>query len=196
MQDDIDRVIISEAALAARVARLAQEIAVHYQNNAEPMVIVTILSGALVFVADLIRRLPIRMRLGLIGVSSYPGSTRESRGARIKAHLDPDVALRGQHVLIVDDILDSGNTLRLVQQMISAGQPKSLRTAVLLRKPNKAPADVSVDYVGFDIADEFVVGYGLDYDGQYRNLPHIAVLKPEHYASGSADPRTEAVSSS
>ncbi len=123
------------------------------------------------------------MRIGLITVSAYHGATTESRGARILRDLDVDVADR--HVLLVDDILDTGGTLRLVRDRILLARPRSLRTCVLLRKPSKVPADLKADFVGFDIADEFVVGYGLDYNDLYRNLPDIGVLKKELYSAQS-----------
>ena len=139
------------------------------------------MNGALVFVADLMRQLPIKMRLGMMAVSSYPGQSTASKGATIKRSLDSNLELRGLRVLIVDDILDTGNTLGVVQREIATREPASLETAVLLRKTDKDHGGVKADYVGFDIADEFVVGYGLDFDGHYRNLPHIAVLKREAY---------------
>jgi hypoxanthine phosphoribosyltransferase len=120
-----------------------------------------------------------KMKLGLITVSSYAGATTESRGASLLMDLNVDV--RDRHVLIVDDILDTGGTLRYVQSRLRKLEPRSMRSTVLLRKPSKAPADVTADFVGFEIADEFVVGYGLDYDGHYRNFPHIAVLKKDRY---------------
>lgn len=171
-----DRIVITKEQLATRVAELADQIAAHYSGSSEPLVIVTVLNGAVIFLADLIRGLPMRMKLGLIGVSSYRGGVT-SRGARITSRLDPELNLCGQPVLIVDDILDTGGTLRLVQQEVAARRPTSIETAVLLRKPGKAPSDIKVQYVGFDVDDEFVVGYGLDYDGQYRNLPYIGALE-------------------
>jgi len=182
MDGDIQRIIISKDQVARRVAELADEMTQRYRDSDDPIVMIPILNGALVFLADLMRRLPIRMRLGLIAVSSYPGQSTESRGAEIRSRLDADVEIRGRRVLIVDDILDTGNTLKLVQAEIARRRPKSCETAVLLRKGGKDHHGVEADYVGFDIEDEFVVGYGLDYDGQYRNLPHIAVLKPDRYA--------------
>jgi len=172
-----DRIVITKEQLATRVAELANQIAARYRDSSEPLVIVTVLNGAVIFLADLIRGLPMRMKLGLIGVSSYRGVAVASRGARITSRLDPELDLCGQPVLIVDDILDTGGTLRLVQQEVAARGPASIETAVLLRKPGKAPDDIRVQYVGFDVDDEFVVGYGLDYDGQYRNLPYIGVLE-------------------
>lgn len=117
------------------------------------------------------------LRIGLVTVSSYPGSSTRSAGAKLLTSSYPE--LQNRDVLLVDDILDTGGTLRLVQRDIRAAAPRSMRTAVLLRKMGKAPPDVTVDFVGFDIEDVFVVGYGLDYDGLYRNLPHIAEWRPD-----------------
>jgi len=141
--------------------------------------LVMILSGSIIFVADLMRHLPIRMKLGLITVSSYAGATTESHGAEVLNGLNVDVFDR--HVLLIDDILDTGGTLRLVRAKLDQHQPKSIRTCVLLRKPSKAPPDVPADFVGFDIEDVFVVGYGLDFDDHYRNIPDIGVLRREIY---------------
>jgi len=183
MLDDVVRVVVSERQIEARVAAMADEIAFFYADNQEGITIITILTGSLVFLADLIRRLPIRMRVGLVTVSSYAGKTTESCGALFESAILPDLCNRD--VLIVDDILDTGGTLRLVRDRLQTGSPRSIRTAVMLRKKEKAPADLPVEFVGFDIEDEFVVGYGLDYDGLYRNLPYIGVLKSELYATES-----------
>jgi hypoxanthine phosphoribosyltransferase len=129
----------------------------------------------MVFVADLIREIPLKLRIEVLGVSSYPGKSIESKGASMRGDLPADLASR--HVLVVDDILDSGQTIDLVTRLLREREPASLCTCVLLRKPGKAKPGISADYVGFDIPDEFVVGYGLDFDGFYRNLPEIAVLK-------------------
>jgi hypoxanthine phosphoribosyltransferase len=181
MERDIDRILIPRDQLERRVAELGAEIAATYQGNGTEITLVTILSGAIIFLADLIRHLPMKMKIGLITVSSYGGATTESRGAQLMRDLNVDV--HDRHVLIVDDILDTGGTLRLVQGLLTEREPRSLKTVVLLRKKAKAPADIPADFVGFDIDDHFVVGYGLDYDNHYRNYPAIAVLKPELYES-------------
>jgi hypoxanthine phosphoribosyltransferase len=175
MQGDIDRIIIRRDRIAARVREMAGEIGALYRDSEQGPMIVAVLSGAIIFVADLIRHLPMKMKIGLITVSSYHGT--ESKPAKIlqSAH----VHVLGRDVLVVDDILDTGQTLRLVLAEIAQRGPASLRTCVLLRKPDRAPADLKPDWVGFDIEDVFVVGYGLDYRGNYRNFPDIAVLKPE-----------------
>jgi hypoxanthine phosphoribosyltransferase len=192
MERDIERVLISSEQIARRVGELAGEIAATYADASpedrspgdEPsadLTIVTILSGSMIFVADLIRQLPMRMKLGLVTVSSYDGRSTRPGQPRVLADINVDVA--GRHVLIVDDILDTGGTLRVVRERLAAGGPKSIRACVLLRKPAKAPPDVPADFVGFDVEDVVVVGYGLDYDDLYRNYPHFGVLRRELYGS-------------
>lgn len=180
MQDDIQRVVIAERAIKERVVEMAGEIADAYGPCTDGITIVTVLAGSLIFLSDLIRLLPIKMRVGLVAVSSYAGRTTASRGATTLG-LGSLGDLRDRNVLIVDDIVETGRTLRIVQAEVRRLEPRSVQTAVLLRKMSRAPADVPVDYIGFDIEDVFVVGYGLDYDGLYRNLPYIAVLRPELY---------------
>ncbi len=179
MDHDIARILIPRDRIAARVKELAEQISQTYAHEVNGgLTLVTILSGSLIFLADLIRCLPLRMKIGLITVSSYKGTTAGK--VNILQQLNTDVA--GRHVLLIDDILDTGGTLRLVREQLSLAEPRSIRSCVLLRKPSKAPADVPADFVGFDIDDVFVVGYGLDFNDHYRNLPDIAVLKPEVYA--------------
>ncbi|MFO0972423.1 MAG: hypoxanthine phosphoribosyltransferase [Phycisphaerae bacterium] len=179
MQADLERVLIPRDAIARRVRELAEEIAATYGTDAAGLVMVPVLSGSLIFVADLMRCLPFKMRIAVLTVSSYRGATTSGGEARLVADLNTDIA--GRHVLIVDDILDTGRTLRVVRQRLAALKPASLRICVLLRKPGKAPSDVQADFAGFDIEDAFVVGYGLDYNDQYRNWPEIGVLRPELY---------------
>jgi hypoxanthine phosphoribosyltransferase len=182
MFPEIDRVLIDGPRIAERVRALGQQIAADLiadckRTGTDQIVLVPILTGAVVFVADLIRHMPLKLRLGVVAVSSYPGRSIQSKGAAIRGEIPPDLA--GKHVLIVDDILDSGRTLGLVRRLVQEQSPASLRIAVLLRKQLNRPRDedVQVEYAGFDIPDEFVVGYGLDFDGFYRNYPQIAVLK-------------------
>jgi hypoxanthine phosphoribosyltransferase len=181
---DIEKVLITRETIAARVHDLGAQIAGDLQavlgddgDHSGEVVLVSVLTGSIIFVADLVRQLPLKLSLGLVAVSSYPGKSVESKGVMMRSELPRD--LTGKHVLVVDDILDSGQTLDVLSRLILEQRPASLRMAVLLRKPGKARVDVRVDYVGFDIPDEFVVGYGLDYDGFYRNYPEIATLKAE-----------------
>jgi len=188
MLEDLDRILIPRDRIARRVRELAEQIADAYRDfEEEGITFVPILSGSLIFLADLIRQMPFRMKIGLIVVSSYRGKATESAGASLEAELDVDVA--GRHVLIVDDILDTGNTLRKVRAHLTRRGAKSIRACVLLRKPAKAPQDVPAEFVGFDIEDHFVVGYGLDYDDHYRNLPDIGVLRPGLYRGVSSPAR-------
>ncbi|MDX2130908.1 MAG: hypoxanthine phosphoribosyltransferase [Planctomycetota bacterium] len=181
MELDIERVLVSREAISRRVAELGGDIARDVQGQVRPddppLVILPILTGSMIFVADLVRHLPMKLRLELVGVSSYPGKSMASKGVSIRHELPP--TLGGRHVLVVDDILDSGHTLDVVTRLVREQRPASVRSCVLLRKPGKSTLAITPDYVGFDIPDEFVVGYGLDYDGYYRNLPDIATLRPE-----------------
>ena len=177
LDGDLEKILISADAIEQRVGELADEIAADYRDlqGDEEMVLVPVLTGSIIFVADLMRQLPLKMRFNVVTVSSYPGQSTTSQGPVLEGTLPEN--LEGRHVLMVDDILDSGQTLRLLRREIEQRQPASLKTCVLLRKQIASALDTSCDYVGFDIANEFVVGYGLDFDDYYRNLPHIGVLR-------------------
>lgn len=185
MQSDIERILIDRSRIADRVAEIARQITEDFtadgdHNDGAEITLVPILTGSIIFVADLIRLLPIRMQIRLVSITSYPGTATSSRGASIQKELTnlPD-DLTGRHVLVIDDILDSGNTLKLIKDTLAARNPDSVRTCVLLRKQRPEAMACPVDYVCFDIPDEFVVGYGLDYNDYYRNLPEIVTLKRE-----------------
>jgi len=180
MQQDIARVLFSRQRIQDRVRELADQISATYGVDDRGLVIVPILAGSIIFLADLIRCLPFKMRIGLMTVSRYRGATTESGETHLVQDLTLDVA--GRHVLLVDDILDTGGTLAAVRRQLLARNPASLRMCVLLRKTAHAPKDLQPEFVGFDIDDVWVVGYGLDYDGHYRNWPDIGVLRPELYA--------------
>lgn len=176
MPKDIERTLITGQQIARRVAELAEQIARTYEGmDQNRLTLVPILSGSMIFAADLIRQLPMKMKIGLMAVSSYPGMSVTSRGPKLRQQLDVNVA--GRHVLVVDDILDTGQTLGLVLEELGARKPASLRTCVLLRKAGRAPQGFVPDFVGFDIEDVFVVGYGLDYNDRYRSEPDIGVLR-------------------
>ncbi|MHC5006558.1 MAG: hypoxanthine phosphoribosyltransferase [Planctomycetota bacterium] len=179
MHADLDKVLLDRERIARRVAELADEISHDLQGvtNHDEIVIVSILTGSIIFLADLIRRLPQKLRIEVIGVESYPGRATESQGPKITRNLAGNI--EGKHVLIVDDILDSGGTMRLIREVLGKRQPKSVRACVLLRKERPSAMEMPCDYVGFDIPDVFVVGYGLDYNNYYRNLPDIGTLKEE-----------------
>lgn len=180
------RILIEENRLQARISEIALEIDEYYQRQdwyqrtQEPVIVIGVLTGALFFMADLVRQLSIRTELDFIRVSTYPGKTTVAQTPQIIAQ--PVRSLHDKHILIVDDILDGGKTLRAVKEHLAwpflnrpGFHPETIKTAVLLRKPEKAPADVTADFVGFDIPDEFVVGMGLDYNGRYREKPYVAV---------------------
>lgn len=182
MHRDIERVLISQYQIGGRVREMAQQIVDDHNAagvESSEITIVPILTGAMIFCGDLIRQMPVKMRIGLITVSSYPGKSLSSKGSQLIGEQVGDV--HGRHVVLVDDILDSGGTLRLVAPMFKDLGVASIKTCVLLRKDRPAARETPVDYVGFDVPDEFVVGYGLDYNDLYRNLPDIVTLKPEVY---------------
>src|SRR5688572_9475753 len=181
MQRDIDRILIARHRIAARVRQLARQITeVHTAPKmpGEPEIsIVPILTGAMIFTADLMRHIPIAMKIGLMTVSSYPGASLRTQGSQLLGQQLGNI--EGRHVLLIDDILDSGGTLKLVVPAVKELGAATVKTCVLLRKDRPAARATPVDYVGFEIPDEFVVGYGLDYNDYYRNLPDIVTLKPE-----------------
>jgi hypoxanthine phosphoribosyltransferase len=181
MHGDIDRILIPQEKIAARVRELAREITADHtppsMSGEAEISIVPILTGAMIFTADLIRHVPIAMKIGLMTVSSYPGRSIRTQGSSVLGQQLGDV--RGRHVLLIDDILDSGGTLKLVVPLVKELGAETVKTCVLLRKDRPAARETPVDYVGFEIPDEFVVGYGLDYNDYYRNLPDIVVLKQD-----------------
>ena len=177
MKQDILKTLVSEEELREKVAELGRQISHDYEG--ESLLLVSVLKGSVVFMADLMRAITIPARIDFMSVSSY-GSGTKSRGV-VKIVKDLDTPLEGYDLLIVEDILDSGNTLSYLKEILSSRGPKSIRICTLLDKPERRTADIAADYVGFAVPDEFVVGYGLDYDEKYRNLPFIGVLKPEVY---------------
>ncbi len=189
VHDDITEVLIAADAVQRRVREIAEEVSRDYEMGLDPergsqLVIVPVLTGAFMFLADLVRDLPHKIRIEVVTVSSYPGASTVSKGAALVGVLPKD--LEGRDVLIVDDILDSGQTLGLLQDEIRKRHPRSVRTCVFLRKRCPRVRDIACDYVGFEIPDAFVVGYGLDYDGFYRNLPYVGVLSPGSAGGTSA----------
>lgn len=177
IEQDIGEILIDQAAIAAKVKELGTRIATDYHGK--DLVLVSILKGALPFLADLMRQIPLPLSLDFLEVSSYGRETESSGVVRILKDLANPI--EGRHVLVVEDILDTGHTLRYVLDHLRAQRPASLRLCTLLDKPARRVLDVSVHYRGFEIPDKFVVGYGLDYGGIYRNLPFICVLRPEVY---------------
>ncbi len=185
---DIDKVLIGRDEIARRVqemgAELANDLAEAVKGEGDApedaghIVFIPILTGSIVFVADLIRHMPMKLSLELVAVSSYPGKSMESKGVSIRSALPDD--LEGKHVVLADDILDSGRTLAMIRSLVEEQNPASVRVCVLLEKKIEGyTPPIRADYAGFEIPDEFVVGYGLDYNGLYRNHPEIVTLKPE-----------------
>ncbi|HJN71691.1 MAG: hypoxanthine phosphoribosyltransferase [Phycisphaerae bacterium] len=174
---DIERILIARGAISDRVRSLAEEITrgIDEKDEEGELVLVAVMTGSIIFVADLMRNLPMKIRIQLMTASSYVGKTTSSTQDPVVGKL-PDVT--GKHVLLVDDILDSGKTLTRIQSKLETLNPKSVDTCVLLRKKLPSAMSVPCTYVGFDIEDEFVVGYGLDYDDYYRNFPDIGVIDP------------------
>ncbi|MDZ4754786.1 MAG: hypoxanthine phosphoribosyltransferase [Phycisphaerae bacterium] len=175
---DIEHVLLGADVIARRVQELADAIARDYASDeGARLVIVPVLTGAFMFLADLVRGLPHKIRIEVVTVSSYPGTHVVSKGAALVGVLPTD--LEGRDVLVLDDILDSGQTLGLLQDEIHKRHPRSVRTCVFLKKDCARVREVECDYVGFEIPDAFVVGYGLDFDGFYRNLPYVGLLHQE-----------------
>ena len=177
MHDDIEEILIPEAELQGRITALAQSIAADYAGR--DLLLVGVLKGAAMFMVDLARHIHIPLEMDFMAVSSYGSSTQSSGVVRILKDLDAPVA--GKHVLVVEDIVDSGLTLRYLLEMLEQRTPASLRVCALLDKGKAGESGVDPAYLGFTIPDRFVVGYGLDYDQKYRNLPYIGVLKPSVY---------------
>lgn len=173
--EDIDTILVDETAIKARLIELGKEINTTYEGR--ELAVIAIINGAIIFVADLIRELNLSIQLDCIRVSSYRDETRPMQEPEVidKIRLD----LEGVDVLLIDDILDTGKTLSRVCEIFSQMKPASLRTCVLLDKKTTRSVDFEADFVGFQVPDEFVVGYGLDFAERYRQLPCIGVLKPE-----------------
>ena len=177
LDTDIQEVLFSTEALEARVAEMAAQITRDYQGK-EPIVI-GILRGSFIFMADLVRRLDLPVVLDFMAASSYGSQTMSSGLVDIRLDLSEDIT--GRDIIVIEDILDSGNTLSKIIKELESRKPASVRLCVLLDKPERRTKPIEADYVGFTIPDAFVVGYGLDYDQRYRHLPYIGVLKPRVY---------------
>ena len=178
MHDDIQTVLADEEAIRERIAELGAQISKDYAGR-EPL-FVGVLKGCFIFMADLMRACDINCTVDFMVVSSYGSGTSSTGAVKIVKDLSEDI--EGRDVIIVEDILDSGNTLSYLTRYLSGRNPASIRIVTLLDKPDRRTANVRADYVGFTIPDAFVVGYGLDYDQRYRSLPYIGVLKPAVYS--------------
>ena len=177
MRRDIERILISEEEIQKKVAEMGKKISQDFRDK-DPL-FVGVLKGCFIFMADLMRYVDIRCSMDFMAVSSYSGTS--STGA-VKINKDLSEDIEGRHVIIVEDILDSGVTLSYIKQYLMVRKPASISIATLMDKPARRKADVYADYSCFEIPDAFVVGYGLDYNERYRNLPYIGVLKPEIYS--------------
>jgi hypoxanthine phosphoribosyltransferase len=180
---DVEEVLLSSEQVQARVAELGAQLATDYADR-EP-VLVSVLKGSIIFLADLVRAMPIPLSIDLMEVSSYGASTESIGQVRILKDLSTSIA--GREVIVVEDIIDTGLTLNYLLRYLHDKGPASIRICCLLDKPARRLAEIEIDYRGFTIPDRFVIGYGLDYGERYRNLPYIGVLRPSVYGSAPAE---------
>lgn len=178
MIDDIEKVLLSEQEITEIISRLGKQISEDYAGK--NLLLVSVLKGSVIFMADLMRAITIPCKIDFMSVSSY-GAGAKSSGV-VKIVKDLDLNLAGYDLLLVEDILDSGNTLSYLKELLAGRSPKSIRICTFLDKPERRTADIQADYVGHIIPDAFVVGYGLDYDEHYRNLPYLGILDPKVYS--------------
>lgn len=182
MLQDIERILVSEDQIKEITARLASEINHDYKDSKKPLIVITILKGSLLFTADLIRLIDLPLELEFMKVSSYGAGTKNS--GEIKIHLDlMRENLEQYDLLIIEDIVDSGRTLSRLTQLLKNRNANSVRTCTLLDKPSRREVPFTPDYCGCQVEDEFVVGYGLDYNERYRNLPYVGILKRSVYSN-------------
>jgi hypoxanthine phosphoribosyltransferase len=177
LDDDVAAVLITEDQIQARTRDLGQQISRHYEG--QDLLLICVLKGAVTFLADLMREITIPHEIDFMAISSYGASTESSGVVRILKDLDTNI--EGRNVLIVEDITDTGRTLSYITRNLNTRRPKSVRVCTLLDKPSRREIDVELDYVGFEIPNKFVIGYGLDFAEIYRSLPYIGVLKKEKY---------------
>ena len=180
MRGDLERVLFDEPAIHRRLDDIAALVSSDYRDR--ELTVIAVLHGSLMFVADLLRRIPLRLKLDGVSAASYHGKAQSSSEVVFKEVTVPDVV--GRDVLVLDDILDSGHTLAAIREKLETAKPRSIRVCVLLSKKKQRAQEVTPDYVGFEIEDEFVVGYGLDFRERYRNLPYIGVLRKELLEDG------------
>ena len=177
MINDVEKVLLSEEQLSQKIAELGEEISKDYQGK--EIVAICVLKGEILFMADLARAVKVPMALDFMAVSSYGNGTSTSGTVRILKDLDNSI--EGKHVLVVEDIIDSGVTLKYLLKNLKSRKPASIKLCTLLNKPERRRVEVDIDYCGFTVPDYFLVGYGLDYAEKYRNLPFIGILKPAIY---------------
>ncbi len=178
LEKDIAKILITREQLAARIAEIGQTISRDYADKG--LILVCVLKGGVLFLSDLVRAIRTPHAIEFMAISSYGGARTESSGV-VRILMDLNVSIEGRNVLIVEDIIDTGRTLTYITENLRTRNPASLKICTLLNKPSRRQVPVALDYVGFDIPNEFVVGYGLDYNELYRNLPFVGVLKPEMY---------------
>ena len=178
MHDDIKQVLLTKEQIEQRVAEMGKQITADYQGK--DLIVVVILKGAAWFATDLTRAIDLPLRVDFMVASSYGNGTSTTGNVKVKLDISENIA--GKHVLVIDDIIDSGVTFAAISDMLRQNKPASLKTVALCDKADRRVNGMEADYVGFKIPDEFVVGFGLDYAGDYRNLPYIGVLKPSVYA--------------
>src|SRR6188474_2261105 len=188
LADDIGEVLLTEDQIQSKIAELGARISADYADRR--LTLVSVLKGSLPFMADLMRSISIPVRIDLMEVSSYGGTATESSGL-VRILKDLSASIAGEDVLIVEDIIDTGLTLNYLIRYLRGKNPKTLRICTLLDKPARRLVEIPVDYIGFEIPDQFVVGYGLDYGELYRNLRFVGVLKPEVYGAGGPEAGTE-----
>jgi hypoxanthine phosphoribosyltransferase len=181
MRSDLERVLFDEPAIHRRLDEIAAQISKDYCNR--ELTVMAVLNGSLIFMSDLLRRVPLPLKLDCLSVASYHGKAQTSGEVIFKQVAMPAVVDR--HILLLDDILDSGHTLAAIRDKLATASPRSIRICVFLSKKKKRARQIDADYVGFEIEDEFVVGYGLDFMEQYRNLPYVGVLRKELIAQTS-----------
>lgn len=177
MEQDIEEILLDRETIDKRVQELGAQLTLDYAGK--EVVMIGILKGAIVFYADLARAMDVYMKMDFMGISSYGDAQKTSGIVRITKDIDSSIT--GKHVIIAEDIMDSGLTLSHLIRLLHERKPKSIRVCCLLDKPSRRECNLTPDYCGFTIPNKFVVGYGLDYQGQYRNLPYVGVLKPEVY---------------
>ncbi len=177
MLNDVEKILLTEEEIKEKVTALGRQISEDYKGK--NLLLISVLKGSIVFMADLMRAITIDCKIDFMAVSSYGAGTRSC--GTVKIIKDLDINLEGYDLLVVEDILDSGNTLSQLKQILLSRNPKSFKICTFLDKPERRTAEIEADYVGFVIPDAFVVGYGLDYDEKYRNLPSLGVLKPSVY---------------
>lgn len=178
LKDDVAKILITAEMLQKRIAELGEQISADYAGR--PPFLIAVLKGAYVFLADLCRELTVPHEVHFMAISSYGGRATQTSGV-VRILMDLTDSPEGRDVLVVEDIVDSGRTIDYILRNLKTRNPASVRICTLLSKPSRREIDTPLDYVGFEIPDEFVIGYGLDFDEHYRNLPFIGVLKPELY---------------